>query len=73
MKSSKRESRKRSRAITAIIKAIGRNFWSALSTSEKNKRIKKQIAKTKKEARKERNFMKDLNREYRGNISQVYT
>jgi len=68
MQSSKKENRKRSRAITQIIKAIGRTFWNSLSTSEKNKRIKKQIAKTKTEARKERNFMKELNREYRGTI-----
>ena len=68
MKSSKKEAKRRSRAITAIIKDIGRDFWNKLSISEKNKKIKEQISKTKKEAKKERNFMKNLNRELKGHF-----
>ena len=67
--SSKNESRRRSRAITAIIKVIGRDFWNRLSISEKNKKIKKQIAQTKIKTKAEREEMKKINREYKGLIS----
>ena len=69
--SGKNESKKRSRAITAIIRVITRDTWNKLSTNEKNKKIKEQISKTKKEAKEERNFMKNLNREYKGSLSQI--
>lgn len=56
--SSKSERKRRSRAITAIIKVVGKDFWHKLSIAEKNKRIKIQIAKTKKITKKERQIKK---------------
>jgi len=67
--SAKKESRRRSRAITAIIKVIGRDFWNTISTNEKNKRIKKHISETKIKTKLEREEMKKINREYKGAIS----
>jgi len=64
--SSKNEGRRRSRAITAIINAIGRDFWNRLSTNEGSKRIKVQIVKTKKITQKGRDFIKNLNKHYKG-------
>lgn len=68
-KSSKAESRRRSRAITAIIKDIGRYEFSIKSTSEKNALIKAQISKTKKQSKRERCELYELNRKYKGTIS----
>jgi len=61
--SSKSESKRRSRAITTIIKVVGKDFWHELSIAEKNKRIKIQIAKTKKTTKKERQIKKQTTKE----------
>jgi hypothetical protein len=69
MQSSKKENKRRSRAITAIIKEIGREKWNTIPTKEKNVLIKAHITKTKKFFKEEREKMKAINREYRGIVS----
>jgi len=64
--SSKREQKKRSRAITAIIKTIGRDKWNKIPVEDKKILIKEHIVKTKKETEKGRNYIKNLNKQYRG-------
>jgi len=60
--SSKSEQRKRSRAITAIIKTIGREKWNKIPVKDKKILIKEHIAKTKKETKKEREKEKQTNK-----------
>ena len=67
--SGKNESKKRSRAITIIVREIGRDEWNRLSIDKKNKLIKGQIAKTKKNTKIDRNERYNLNRELRGTIT----
>lgn len=62
MQNSKAERRKRSRAITAIVKEIGRYNWSKLPIDDKKTLIKKQISKIKKTTKKERQIKKQTNK-----------
>lgn len=65
MERSKRD-QKRSRAITEIVFEIGYEKWRSLSIAQKNKKIKIKISEFKKQAKKGREYMKTLNKEYRG-------
>ncbi len=64
--STSKKDQKRSRAINQIIARIGREKWYDLSISQKNKKIKIQIAKNKARAKKGREYMKLLKKEYCG-------
>ena len=61
-----KRNKKRSRAITEIVKVIGREFWESLPISKKNKRIELFLSNEKSETKKGRTSMKDINREYKG-------
>ena len=66
MQNSKAENKRRSRAITAIIKDIGRPAWNKIPVKDKKVLIKEHIAKTKKITKEERQNLKALNKSYKG-------
>jgi len=68
--STSKKDQKRSRAINQIIARIGREKWYDLTISQKDKKIKIQIAKNKRRAKKGRQYMKILNKEYCGYYSK---
>ena len=66
----KKRNSKRSRAITDIIADNGIDYWKSLTVSQKNAAIKEQKYKHKKQAKKGRKYMRDLNIEYKGIIEK---
>lgn len=67
----KKRNSKRSRAITDIVKAKGLEYWNNLSIRQKNAAIKDQRYKHKRQAKKGRKYMRDLNFELKGKIQKA--
>ncbi|MFC1797790.1 hypothetical protein ACFLY2_01035 [Patescibacteria group bacterium] len=65
MRNSKNENRKRSRAITAIIKDIGRKAWNKIPKKDKSVLIKEHISKTQKKFKEERQNIKAMNKNFK--------
>ncbi|MEA3387052.1 MAG: hypothetical protein U9Q66_01335, partial [Patescibacteria group bacterium] len=59
------------RAITDIVNQKGLAYWDGLSVRQKNAAIKDERYKHKKLAKKGRNYLRDLNIEYKGIIKKA--
>lgn len=67
----KKRNSKRSRAITQIINENGYDYWISLSIRKKIAAIKECQQRNKESAKKGREYMKNLNKEYKGMINKV--
>ena len=69
--SQKKQNQKRSRAINEIVKQIGSEAWEKLTTSKKNALILEKINYFKMKAKEEKEYVKNLNKKYKGAIQWI--